>query len=64
MEKVFVLVISMWGFDGSQWQSIGSQMVLNHEMSEQQCKKLASDESWSKHFDNEYYMMQLDCWPE
>ena len=54
----------MWGFDGSQWQSIGSQMVWNHEMSEQQCEKLASDESWSKHFDNEYYMMQLDCWPE
>ena len=39
-------------------------MVWNHEMSEQQCEKLASDESWSKHFDNEYYMMQLDCWPE
>ena len=64
MEKVFVLVISMWGFDGSQWQSIGSQMVLNHEMSQEQCEKLASDECWSKHFDNEYYMMQLDCWPE
>jgi len=60
--KVFLLVISMIGIneDGDRLL-IGSQMVLNQEMTAEQCNFMAHDERWSKHFENEYYEMQLSC---
>ena len=32
MIKVFVLVVSLWGYNGTSWVYTGNQMVLQHEM--------------------------------
>ena len=64
MDKIFVLVISMWGNTGENWEYIGNQMVLNQDMTEAQCEYMAADEQWKKFYDNEYYGMKLECFPK
>jgi len=60
--KVFLLVISMVGItEDNDRLYIGSQMVLNQEMTEEQCAFMANDSQWSKWFQNEYYEMELSC---
>ena len=64
MDKVFVLIISMWGNNGTEWEYIGNQMVLNQDMTKAQCEYMASDAQWTRFNNNEYYNMQLDCFPK
>ena len=64
MDKVFVLVISMWGNTGSEWEYIGNQIVLNQDMSQEQCEYMASEDQWTKHYEHEYYKMELQCYPK
>ena len=59
--EVFLLVISMWGNDGKNWVFIGNQYVNNNLMTQEQCEAIASDSSWSKHRENQYYYIQFDC---
>ena len=64
MEKLFVLVISMWGLTGDgEWTYIGNQDVLNQEFTLEQCEQLSDKNSWTKNHTNEYYDIQLDCFP-
>jgi len=59
--KTFVLVISMWGFNGSEWVYMGNQFVNNNPMSKSQCEALIADDQWTRHIENEYYSIQFDC---
>jgi len=63
MIETFVLVISMWGNDGSKWHYIGNQIVLQQEMTEEQCVYLIDDDMWKATYRNEYYRMLAQCYP-
>ena len=60
--KVYLLVISMMGSTADDTHMfIGSQMVLNQEMTLEQCEFMLDEKLWSNHWDNEYYYMELSC---
>tara|TARA_Y100001937_G_scaffold86318_1_gene116767 strand:+ start:55 stop:252 length:198 start_codon:yes stop_codon:yes gene_type:complete len=59
MTELFVLVITMWGNDGSQWLYIGNQIVLQQPMSQEACEYMAN--MWESFYDNEYYKMVIKC---
>tara|TARA_R100001015_G_C4534631_1_gene100096 strand:- start:266 stop:466 length:201 start_codon:yes stop_codon:yes gene_type:complete len=59
MGKIFVLVISVWGFTGDEWQYIGNQIVLNKDMTKTQCEAMA--DNWTRWEDNEYYTVSIEC---
>ena len=46
MDKVFVLVISMWGNNGTDWEYIGNQMVLQQDMTKSQCEYMVKEDMW------------------
>ena len=62
-EIAFVLVISMWGNDGSEWLYIGNQITLQQEMTEEQCVYLVNEEMWKASYQNEYYRLMAHCVP-
>ena len=60
--KVYLLVISMMGItEDDTHMFIGSQMVLNQEMTLEQCEFMLDEKLWSNHWDNEYYYMDVSC---
>ena len=59
MGKIFVLVISVWGFTGDEWQYVGNQIVLNQDMTETQCEMMA--DNWTRWEDNEYFTFSVEC---
>ena len=61
--KEFILVISMWGYDGSSDQYIG-QIALQHPFSEKQCFALIEEDMWVSSYDNVYYHMKGHCFPK
>jgi hypothetical protein len=64
MDKIFVLVISMWGNNGTDWEYIGNQMVLQQDMTKSQCEYMVKEDMWEVFSTNEYYMMQAQCYPK
>ena len=62
-ETLFILVITMWGNDGSQWHYIGNQIVLQQAMTEEQCLYLVDETMWKATYDNEYYQLKAHCFP-
>ena len=62
--KEFVLVISMWGNNGTAWEYIGNQYVMSEKFTEAQCEILVDNSNWKKHIINEYYKLQFDCFHE
>ena len=63
LEVAWVLVITMWGSNGIDWQPIG-QLVLKQPMLEQQCQWLLRSEMWEQFNNNQYYKMTVRCFPE
>lgn len=61
MTKLFVIVISMWGNDGSEWVYMGNQYVYNLPMTLEQCELITNKADWDKYETNQYYMIQMDC---
>jgi len=61
-EKLFVLVISMWGNDGVTNHPIG-HVTLQQPMTEDQCQWLISDGLWAHSVQNEFYFMIPQCYP-
>ena len=43
MIKTFILVVSLWGYNGSAWVYTGNQMVLKEPMPKEQCETIASN---------------------
>ena len=64
MEKGFLLVISMWGNNGINWEYIGNQIVLQQVMTEEQCVYLIDKDMWEATYENKYYRMMAHCFPE
>jgi len=63
MTKEFILVISMWGFDGYEWQYIGNQVALQQPFTEAQCIHLIDENMWKATYHNQYYKMVAHCFP-
>ena len=59
MTQLFVLVISLWGFDGNEWVYVGNQIVLNEPMIKEECMKMREDWSWLEQ--NEFYRFSIEC---
>jgi|TARA_Y100001970_G_C13963486_1_gene714388 hypothetical protein len=59
MTQLFVLVISLWGFDGNEWVYVGNQIVLNEPMIKEECMEIRED--WSWHEQNEFYRFSIEC---
>ena len=59
MTQLFVLVISLWGFDGNEWIYVGNQIVLNEPMIKEECMEMRED--WSWHEQNEFYRFSIEC---
>ena len=59
MTQLFVLVISLWGFDGNEWVYVGNQIVLNEPMIKEECMEIR--ENWSWHEQNEFYRFSIEC---
>ena len=60
--KEFILVISMWGNDGTTDHYIG-QISLQQPFSETQCNMLIEKEMWASSYANEHYHMKGHCFP-
>ena len=63
VETLFIMVISMWGFDGNEWQYIGNQIALQQPMTESQCEYLINEDMWRATYENHYYRMMAHCFP-
>ena len=63
VETLFIMVISMWGFDGYEWQYIGNQVALQQPMTQSQCEYLIDEDMWKATYQNEYYRMMAHCFP-
>ena len=60
VETLFVLVITMFGNDGSANHPIG-HIQLNQPMLESQCQHLLSEGMFSQITNNEFYFMHPSC---
>ena len=63
VETLFIMVISMWGFDGNDWQYIGNQISLQQPMTQAQCEYLINEDMWRASYENHYYCMMAHCFP-
>ena len=57
--KVWVLVIAMWGYTGTEWQYIGSRIVIDNNFTEQECNKIV--ENTYANYGNEFYRLSAEC---
>ena len=64
VEVAYVLVITMWGNTGTDWEYIGNQIVLQQQMTEAQCEYLIDEEMWEATYKNKHYRMMAHCFPE
>ena len=58
--KVFVLVISIWGNNGTDWVYTGNQYVSQEMYTQEECLN-SNTSNWNKFRNNPYYDIQLDC---
>ena len=59
--EVFVLVVSIWGNNGTDWVYTGNQYVMKELFTEEQCQIIADSSNWNKIKENQYYDLQFDC---
>ena len=59
MIETFLLVMSLWGFNGTDWVYVGNQYVNQEFMTREEC--LEEKDKWFKYEDNEYYRLSLEC---
>ena len=57
--KVFILVVSLWGYNGDTWVYTGNQMVLKEPMPKEQCEVIAAN--WQKFEMNKYFRFSIEC---
>ena len=63
VEVGYILVITMWGHTGVEWQYIGNQIALQQEMTEEQCLYLIAEDMWKATYENEFYQVRAHCFP-
>lgn len=59
MTKVFLLVVSLWGYNGDSWVYTGNQMVYGNPMPKEQCEEIVN--KWTKFEMNKYFRFSLEC---
>ena len=60
MTKVFLLVVSLWGFNGDDWVYTGNQMVLQHKfLDKEACETMGR--SFMKFEMNKYFTFKVQC---
>ena len=64
VEMSYLMVITMWGFTGKDWQFIGNEIVLQQAMTQAQCEFLISEEMWKANYQNEDYLLMAHCLPQ
>ena len=58
--KVFVIVISLWGFNGDNWVYTGNQLVLQKKFNDLvKCEELGR--SFMKFEMNKYFTFKVQC---
>ena len=58
--KVFILVISLWGFNGDAWIYTGNQLVLQQKFNElSECEQLGR--KFLKFDMNKYFTFKVQC---
>ena len=58
--KVFILVISLWGFNGDAWVYTGNQLVLQQKFDElSECEQLGR--KFLKFDMNKYFTFKVQC---
>ena len=58
--KVFLLVISLWGFNGEAWVYTGNQLVLQQKFNElSECEQLGR--KFLKFDMNKYFTFKVQC---
>ena len=45
--EVFVLVVSIWGNNGTDWVYTGNQYVMKELFTEEQCQIIAHSSNWN-----------------
>ena len=53
--KEFLLVVSMWGNTGTEWQYMGNQYIMQQLFTKEQCEIIASKKNWKQVVKNKYY---------
>jgi hypothetical protein len=56
-----VLVVTMWGNNGSTWEYIGNQYVHQQPMTLVECSEFIAPKNWEAFEDNEYYKIEVSC---
>tara|TARA_Y100001963_G_scaffold145152_1_gene218355 strand:+ start:856 stop:1062 length:207 start_codon:yes stop_codon:yes gene_type:complete len=59
--KEFLMVISMWGYNGTAWEYIGNQWIDNTPMTQEVCEEKIKRKNWSIVQKNGFYALQFDC---
>ena len=60
MTKVFLLVVSLWGYNGDSWVYTGNQMVLQQKFESRQiCEELGR--KFMKYEFNKYFSFKVQC---
>ena len=62
--KTFVVVVSIWGNNGTDWVYTGNQYVMKELFTEEQCQQIVDSSNWNKIKNNQYYDLQFDCFNE
>ena len=62
--KTFVVVVSIWGNNGTDWVYTGNQYVMNQLFTKKQCEQIVDSSNWNKFKENKYYDLQFDCFNE
>ena len=60
MVKVFLLVVSLWGYNGTSWVYTGNQMVLQQKfLDKEACETMGR--SFMKFEMNKYFTFKVQC---
>ena len=43
MNILYVLIISLWGYTGTEWVYVGNQIVYQEPMTKEQCEVMADN---------------------
>ena len=60
MTKVFLLVVSLWGFNGDAWVYTGNQMVLQQKFLDKEAYETMG-RSFMKFEMNKYFTFKVQC---
>ena len=60
MTKIFLLVVSLWGFNGDAWVYTGNQMVLQQKfLDKEACETMGR--GFMKFEMNKYFTFKVQC---